>query len=167
MNPKPGWLSSFSTFSTLTEADRALIERIVVVDAARPGHVFVREGDHASAVTAALYFLIEGEVSVAASAPAGGFGVRRRLGPGQTFGSIALVADVARTATCTAETTVTYAKLDRLVFNDLFRKNVGVHARFQLAIARGLASDLRALREALVHAIDSGDDARVRERFGG
>ena len=149
----PGWLANFPAFAALGEADRTLLERVLVVDTARPGFVFIHEGDRASGVTAAMFFLIEGEVSVVARAPDGGFGVQRTLGPGHSFGSVALVADVARTATCTAKTTVTYARLDRVVFSELFRKNIGLHARFQLAIARGLASDLRALRESLLKSL--------------
>lgn len=167
MTVSPGWLGAFPAFASLNEADRALLERVIVVTTTPKGHVFVRDGDHASGVTAAMYFLIDGQVSVAANAPAGGFGVKRTLGPGHAFGMIALVADVPRTATCTAITPVTYGSLDRLVFGQLFRKNIGLHARFQLAIARALAADIRALNALLVDAIASDDDARLRGQFGG
>jgi CRP-like cAMP-binding protein len=75
------------------------------------------------------------------------------------------VADVSRTATCRALTPVTAARLDRRTFEELFRRNVGVHARFQLVIARSLAADLRGLRGLLVAALLSGDEGALRERF--
>jgi hypothetical protein len=61
---------------------------------------------------------------------------------------------------------VVVARLDRLVFEELYRKNAGVHARFQLVVARQLASDVRSLREILAKAIATGDDAPLRDRFG-
>lgn len=161
-----GWLGSFPAFAGLSEADRTLLERVIVVHRAQPGHVFVREGDRAAGVTAAMFFLIEGQVSVSTGAPTGGFGVSRTLGPGAAFGTVALVADVPRTATCTAATVCTYGALDRRVFSELFRREVGLHARFQLAIARSLAADLRALRALLVDAIARGSDDQLRKRYG-
>ena len=164
---RTGWLRGFDIASGLTDADVDLLERILVVSTHPAGHTFLREGDRADGVTAAMYFVIEGSVAVAAKAPAGGFGVQATLGAGEVFGAVALVADLPRTATCRAVTPITVARLDRRTFDELFRKNVGLHARFQLVIARSLAGDLRRLRALLVRSFADGDDAPLRERFGG
>jgi CRP-like cAMP-binding protein len=160
-----GYLRRFALFDALTEADAALLERVFVVTSYAQGHVFVREGDRADAVTAALFLILEGQVSVTAEAPQGGFGVQRTLAAGQVFGAVALVADVTRTATCRALTPVSAARLDRRSFEELFRRNVGVHARYQQVIARSLAADLRDLRGLLVAALASGDEGALRERY--
>lgn len=139
------YLRRFRAFDELPDDDVALLERIFVVQTFRPGHVFVREGDVARATTATTWLLLEGTVEVAAAAPEGGWGVRRTLAPGQFVGLLALLADIRRSATCTATGPVTAARLDRLTFDELFRRDVGVHARFQMVIARHLASDLRDL----------------------
>lgn len=161
-----GVLRRFRLFDDLTDPDVAILERLFVEQRVAPGHVLVREGDRADALTAAMFLLLDGQVGVAAAAPEGGFGVRRTLLPGQVFGAVALVADLPRTATCRAITPVTVARLDRRTFDELFRRNVGVHARFQLVVARSLAADLRALRELLVASLASGDERGLRERFG-
>jgi CRP-like cAMP-binding protein len=162
-----GWLRGFRAASALTDADIDLLERILVVSTHPQGHTFFREGERADGVTAAMYFVLEGSVGVSAKAPAGGFGVQATLGPGDVFGTVALVADVPRTATCQAVTQVKAAKLDRRTFEELFRRNVGLHARFQLVIARTLASDLRRLRALLVKSLATGDEAPLRNEFGG
>jgi CRP-like cAMP-binding protein len=113
-----------------------------------------------------MYFLIEGSVGVSAKAPEGGFGVQRTIGAGEIFGTVALVADVPRTATCRALSPVKVAKLDRRTFEELFRRNVGLHARFQLLIARNLATDLRRLRAALVASFAAGDENALRDVTG-
>jgi CRP-like cAMP-binding protein len=164
---RTGWLREFAIASVLTDADVELLERILVVSTHPAGHTFLREGDRADGVTAAMCFVLDGSVAVAAKAPAGGFGIQITLGKGEVFGTVALVADVPRSATCRAVTQATVAKLDRRTFDELFRKNVGLHARFQLVIARSLAGDLRRLRALLVSSLAAGDDEALNERFGG
>lgn len=160
------WMRRFERFAELSDDDVALLERIFVVSTYPAGHVFVREGERGSATTAAMYLIVEGNVRVEAQAPEGGFGVRRTLGPGQFVGLLSLLADTPRSATCTAEGKVTAARLDRATLQELFRHDVGVHARFQLVIAKHLARDLRELGTLVEEAIRSGDDRAVRERFG-
>ena len=122
-----------------------------------PCEAELREGERADALTCAMYLLLDGKVAVDARAPEGGFAVHRVLEPGHVFGAVALVADVPRSATCRALGPVTVASMDRRTFGELFRRDVGVHARFQLVIARSLAADLRDLRELLVSSLASGD----------
>lgn len=151
------YLRKFQLFDPLTDADVDILERLFVEQTFPDGHVFVREGERADAVSSAMYLLLAGKVAVDARAPEGGFAVHRVLEPGHVFGAVALVAEVPRSATCRALGPVTTASIDRRTFGELFRRDVGVHARFQLVIARSLAADLRDLRELLVSSLASGD----------
>jgi CRP-like cAMP-binding protein len=156
------YLRRFPRFDGLTGGDMALLERILVVETVKKGHVFVREGDYATAMNAAMYVVIEGNIEVHVNRPEGGFGIQRELGPGVVFGHVALVADVRRTATCTAATPVTVARLDRRTFEELNNGQIGLYARFQLVVARQLASDMRGLREALGRSIATGEEMALR-----
>jgi CRP-like cAMP-binding protein len=153
-------------FAPLTDDDVELLERVLVVQSFPAGHVFVHEGDRASAVTAEMHVLLEGSIEVAAARPTGGYAVHRTLGPGEIFGHVALVADVVRTATCRSATPVVTARMDRRVFEELYRHGEGLAARFQLVLARQLASDVRALHELLLDCVATGDDAELHGRFG-
>ncbi len=159
------YLRGFPAFCDLSDSEVELLERILVVQTWQPGHVFVREGDLARGSTAEMFLILEGTVRVAAQAPEGGWGVHRTLGPGQFVGLLALLADVKRSATCTALDRVVAARLDRMTLEELFRLDVGVHARFQMVIARQLAADLRELGAMMSASMRTGDDAAVRARF--
>ncbi len=141
-------------FATMPQADRETLERLFVLDTVAAGHVFFREGDQAVAVTACMYVLVEGAVHVSAAVPDAGIGIERNLVPGQVFGALALVADVPRTATCTAVGRVKVARLDRRTFDELFRRDLPLHVRFQLVIAKQIAGDLRHLSRWLAEAVD-------------
>ena len=159
-------LRDFETFQGLTDDDIAILERIMVVQDHRAGHVFVREGDRATAVTASMYLVLEGTVEVVARAPEGGFGVRRQMGPGELFGTVAFVSDTRRTATVQAAGRVKTARLDRRTFDALYKSDAGVHARFQLVVAKQLAHDIRNTRDLLAQAIESGNVEPLAARFG-
>ncbi len=160
------YLRSFDMFDVLTDSDVAILERLLIVENKRAGHVFVREGDRATAVTAAMYLILDGTVEIVAAAPEGGFGVRRTMGKGQMFGLVAFLRDVHRTATVRAQGAVRVARLDRRTFEGLYTKDAGVHARFQIVVARQLASDIRRTGDLLARAIRSGDCAPVAAHYG-
>lgn len=157
-------LASFPIFQPLPEDDLAMIERIMVVEKHRAGHVFVREGQRGSAVTSNLYLLLEGEVTLSHRIPGRGDVALRQMQPGQLFGLISFLDQGLRSATCTARTHVRTAKLSRTVFDVFFKQHRGVHARFQMAIAQQLASDFRQLMTLLTNA-EGGDLVPLEQRF--
>jgi NADH:ubiquinone reductase (H+-translocating) len=81
-----------------------------------PGQVIFREGDRGDW----LYVVTEGEVEVVRSVPGHGEAPVRRLGVGECFGEIALVSDVARSATVRAVSATNLLAVDREAFQAMF-----------------------------------------------
>jgi hypothetical protein len=81
----------------------SLAEHALWVEVAA-GEVVIRQGDHGDR----FYVIEQGEVDVDVSGEA-----RPSLGPGGSFGEIALLRDVPRTATVTARTACTLLALER------------------------------------------------------
>jgi NADH dehydrogenase len=80
------------------------------------GQVIFREGDRGDW----LYVVTEGEVEVFKSVPGQGEQPLRRLGPGECFGEIALVSDMARSATVRAVSATNVLAVDREAFQAMF-----------------------------------------------
>ena len=100
-----------------------------------PGTVVVREGDAGDR----FYVIVEGEVEISAE----GKPVATQ-GPGGYFGEIALLKDVPRTATVTAETPVVLYALDR----DDFLATVTGHSPSAKAAETVISSRLSGLQAA-------------------
>lgn len=76
---------------------QALLEQAVLLEA-KPGDVVVRKGDLDSRV----YFLLEGELIVYLDHQDGKQRVINYIGPGEEFGSVAVMRQIPRTATVVA-----------------------------------------------------------------
>jgi len=81
-----------------------------------PGQVIFREGDRGDW----LYVVTEGEVEVLKTVPGRGEQPLRRLGVGDCFGEIALVSDMARSATVRAVSATNVLAVDREAFQAMF-----------------------------------------------
>jgi CRP-like cAMP-binding protein len=64
--------------------------------------------------------VVEGQVDVTRSVPGQGDVTLRTLGPGECFGEIALVGEIARTATVRGRSSVNLLAVDRDAFHALF-----------------------------------------------
>lgn len=157
-------LAQFDLFSALPKGDLDVLERILVVGNQRAGHVFISEGDRGSSVTSSLYLILNGEIAISARIPGRGDVPLKTMKTGEIFGLVSFLDDGRRSATCAAKTEVTTARLSRAVFNALFQRHGGVHARFQMAVAQQLTADIRGLERMLVDAA-AGDDAAINNRF--
>ena len=94
--------------------------------ASRRGRIVIREGDSGDR----FYVIADGEVEIA-GAP---------LGRGESFGEIALLRDVPRTATVTATTDVVLQTLDRDMFVAAVTGHEPAHAAAEAVIAARLSS---------------------------
>ena len=100
-----------------------------------PGQVVFREGDRGDW----LYVVTEGEVEVLRTVPGLGEQPVRRLGRGECFGEIALVSDMARSATVRAVVATNVLAVDREAFQAMFAS---------LPPLRGFVEQLIASRNA-------------------
>ena len=90
-----------------------------------------REGDRGDW----LYVVTEGEVEVLKSVPGRGQEPVRRLGVGECFGEIALVSDVARSATVRAVSATNVLAVDREAFQAMFSTLPPLRGVFEQLIA--------------------------------
>jgi len=84
-----------------------------------PGTVIVREGEESDR----LYMVIKGEAEVTQRHPDGAEEVVNRVGPGEYFGEIGLLADAPRNATVRARTSVEAMAIDRATFRRLLESS--------------------------------------------
>jgi len=94
-HPDPVLLRRFGIFESLGFADLKELARIIATDDGEQGHVLNAEGDSG----ARFFVIVEGEAEVLKDGE-----VVRRLGPGDHFGEIALLAEGPRTASVVAVT---------------------------------------------------------------
>jgi NADH dehydrogenase len=101
-----------------------------------PDEVIFREGDRGDR----LFVIVDGEVEVVGGAPGQPRKVLRTLGPGESFGEIALVNDSPRTATVRSRTGVNVLALDRDAFQALFASLPELRTFFQGLVEQRLKS---------------------------
>lgn len=128
-------LAVFSIFSGLPEA--AITELRLAAEECHwtAGEVMFLRGDEESYLLA----LISGRVRISLSSPQGRELVLRHVGPGETFGELALIDGLPRSADATAVEATTALILRRTRFLALCAE----HADLPLAVARYLCAHLR------------------------
>ena len=117
-------------FESLSRKDLTQLARVSEDLEVEPGKVLCREGD----IGHEFFVIVEGEIKVTRKG--------RRLalrGGGDFVGEIALLDDVPRTATVTAETPVRLFVLTRKDFRHLLDENPRVERKVLGALARRLA----------------------------
>jgi len=158
-------LRNHDLFAPFDDDEFATLERVMVERIYRPGHVLIREGDSAASMSSAMYVVVDGEVEVFSKRPEGGFGVSKTVGSGAILGLVGLVDDKPRSATCRAAGRVTAVHLTRAAFAEMYRSKIELAAKFQFAVARQLATDIRSLDHMLRDAVIHGNEAAIRDRF--
>jgi CRP-like cAMP-binding protein len=106
-------LSRVGLLSSLPGETLTRLAERMTRDEVAPGTVLVREGDSDDR----FYVLLAG-IAAVSQAALGGRGILRA---GETFGEVAPVAGVRRTATVTAMTPCVVASCDRATFDELLR----------------------------------------------
>lgn len=124
-------LQAVPLFSGLTKKELGVVGGVAKEVSASPGDVLAKEGE-----SGVGFFLI---VSGAARVVVGGR-TRRRLGPGDTFGEIALLDGGPRTATVVAETEMALLGITAWAFKSLLTE----YPSITLKLLEEVASRLRA-----------------------
>jgi len=116
--------------------DKKMMEELVAAFRARPpqtfpaGRVIMKEGD----VGVSMYIVIRGRASVSIKKI-----VVERVGPGGTFGEMALVDQASRSATAIAETECQLLTISRSDFLNLVKTKPG----FTISLLKAIADRLR------------------------
>jgi putative peptide zinc metalloprotease protein len=138
-------------------ADLVAIAHHLREEEREPGVVIVRQGARADR----FYLVREGTVLVSKRTSDGRDLPLARLGPGDHFGEAALVANVPRTATVTAETGVRLLSLDA----GHFRRWLGDHVALGDAVRRSLAERERLAAHALFAGLGHAELDRIAARM--
>lgn len=150
-------LQKMPIFEGFAKDEMAAIEHALAIENYEDQHEFIREGDQKMSHSQdAMYIVIEGEVNVMIrDKESNTFHNVSTLKPGSVFGVMSLIAPGRRAATCLASGEVKAASMNKAAFDYLFNANVSLGARFQFALVRQLARDLRLANDRLYREICS------------
>lgn len=125
--PATDLLRSVPLFADLSDRELAMMAESMKERHFRAGHVIAKEGSHG----VGFFVIAEGNAQVTvAGQPVG------RLGPGDYFGEIALIADSDRTATVTAEAELACYGMTSWEFRPLVEENAEIAWKLLQAVAR-------------------------------
>ena len=133
------FLLTIPHFAKLGSGDLVALERSIELREVPDGHVFFNQGDAADGV----YLVLSGEVAVDYRQATGTLTEVNRMVDREMFGVLALLDEIPRTATCTAEGPCTVGYLPNHIFWTLAGTRAAIGYPFQQVLARQLARDFR------------------------
>lgn len=159
-----GTLRGSALFRGLDDVRLARIAPATRQVEAAPGDVLMVQGQPATD----LFILLSGEVEVIATPPGGGVAHRlTQLGPGDSFGELALIDRGARSASVRALTRATLLNLPMAALDTLAEGDAGLRERLLGNLARTLAGRLRGVSGLTAGALQRELDlARTRIAMG-
>ncbi|MFQ5557053.1 MAG: cyclic nucleotide-binding domain-containing protein [Acidimicrobiales bacterium] len=122
-------LDNIELFSQLSKRERRHITRLMTPVGVKAGRVLTKEGD----VGREFMIIIEGSATVRRRGR-----VLAKLGPGDFFGELAVVAGVPRTATVTADTEMVLETLNRREFSALLDESPALAKKILVGAVRRL-----------------------------
>ena len=140
-------------FADLTPKEVVLLGMVLKERDYQPGDWLCREGEPGNG----CFFIADGEVEIIKKAANQSQAVIAHAGRHATIGQIALIDDGPRSASIRAKTRVEVLRLDRGDFEALQESGSPFAYRFQLAIARSAAAQLREANQTLVHLMQQRD----------
>ncbi|HEX9122635.1 MAG TPA: cyclic nucleotide-binding domain-containing protein [Actinomycetota bacterium] len=121
-------LSRVRLFAGLSQRDLRRIAALAEEVWYAPGHVVVEEGTQGTA----FFAILDGSARVTRG---GSDRTLRTLGPGDSFGELALLDGGPRSATVTAETSLDAVRIRRTEFHRLLRREPEVGIRIMASLA--------------------------------
>ena len=135
-----------------SEPDARHLAQAMMWQEVRDGAMIVEQGAARGRDTRGAYLIVSGAVDVLTRAGHSTEEVHlARLGEREWFGVMGLIEEQPRAATCRAHGPTALGVLPRSAFRYLFTQNADVASRFQVAIAKQLARDLRRAATSLGH----------------
>lgn len=116
LEEKLRFLKTIELFEKLVDSSLERIAEVMIMKTYQLGDKIIRQGD----VGDCFYMISTGRVTVTQSSFGSSPVELVRLGPGKSFGELALIEDAPRKATVTATTLVTCWTVDRVNFLNLF-----------------------------------------------
>lgn len=148
-------LKQSDLFSAFDDKELDVFANIMSCKDYPDGHVFIRSGNaQIRAGEEAMYVIIKGKVLV--RVPQHGednYSVVRLMDSGSAFGFLSLIDTADRSATCSAAGPVTAVSLNKSTFDHLYRSNETLASKFQFALAKQIAKDIRQLNQYLADSI--------------
>tara|TARA_B100000575_G_scaffold227294_1_gene187983 strand:+ start:222 stop:713 length:492 start_codon:yes stop_codon:yes gene_type:complete len=138
-------VNALDYFTGMSKSEVEVVAGAMREDAWWDGSVVVQQGEQKGSV----YFVLEGVVRVERKKETGEIVTVGRLGPGAVFGVLGVLDGVERAASCLAEGTVRCAIMERKDFIDLMNGATPLAMRFQLAVLRCIARDIRSTNNRL------------------
>jgi CRP/FNR family transcriptional regulator len=138
-------------FADLNDEELLTLSAVLRRERFMPGQTICREGE----LGRGCHFVIEGEIDVLKAVAGGDPRVIATARKGEVVGQIALVDPGPRSATCRARVPTMAFRLDRDDFETLFSSGSRFARRFQLAVARQAAAQLREANHRLVTLLDA------------
>jgi len=138
-------VNALDYFTGMSKSEVEVVAGAMREDAWWDGSVVVQQGEQKGSV----YFVLEGVVRVERKKETGEIVTVGRLGPGAVFGVLGVLDGVERAASCVAEGTVRCAIMERKDFIDLMNGATPLAMRFQIAVLRCIARDIRSTNNRL------------------
>ena len=138
-------LQNLDYFQGMSMAEVEVVAGAMKEDAWWDGSVIVQQGDERGSV----YFVLEGSVRVERRLENGEIVTVGHLGPGAVFGVLGVMDEVPRAANCVSDGTTRCAVMNRTDFVDLMNGTTPLALRFQMAVLRCVARDIRSTNSRL------------------
>ena len=138
-------LKSLDYFRGMSQPEVEVVAGAMKEDAWWDGSVVVQQGDQKGSV----YFVLEGSIRIERRLENGEIVTVGHLGPGAVFGILGVLDGAPRAANCVSEGTCRCAVMNRSDFMDLMNGTTPLALRFQVAVLRCLARDIRTTNSRL------------------
>ena len=138
-------LRALDYFRGMSPAEVEVVAGAMKEDAWWDGSMVVQQGDQKGSV----YFVLEGSIRIERRLENGEIVTVGHLGPGAVFGTLGVLDGVPRAANCVSEGTCRCAVMNRTDFLDLMNGSTPLALRFQMAVLRCLARDIRSTNSRL------------------
>jgi len=109
------------------------------------GQVLFRQGDRGDA----LYLINTGQVDILVAGETGETKKIASLGPGHSFGEMALLTGAPRTATAVAATDVSLLKIDKIHFDELIDKSPNLRSAVELLNSQRVVQNVQKAGDAM------------------